>query len=75
MGLIRGLDGRQAEKDVIPVTNPMERQTFARFHEIAHRHEFTVVCQRCNSALTGQNNDSTQVMAVACSCREWRFVV
>lgn len=62
-------------KDTIDVTNPMDRQTFARFHEIAHKHNLSVVCRRCDSAVTGQNNDSTKVAAVACQCREWRFVV
>ena len=62
-------------KDVIDVTNPMERQTFARFHEIAFKYGFSVVCKRCDSAITGKNNDSTQIHSVACQCREWRFVV
>jgi hypothetical protein len=62
------------EKDVILVTDPMERVTFARFHEIAHKYHFTVTCQRCDHAIVGQNNDSTKILSVACRCREWRFV-
>lgn len=62
------------EKDVIPVSNPRERMLFVGFHEISFRHHFTVVCQRCDSAIVGQNNDSGKVWSVACRCREWRFV-
>ena len=64
------------QKDITPVTHPMERQTWARFHEIAHKYGLSVVCQRCDCAITGQNNDQPgSTMSVACRCREWRFVV
>ena len=66
---------RLVDKDVIIIANPMERVTFARMHEIAHREQFSLVCKRCDSAVTGQNNDAPgAVPTVSCKCREWRFV-
>lgn len=62
------------EKDVTIISDPRERMLFIGFHEVAFRHTISVVCPRCDSAITGQNNDSGQVWAVACRCREWRFV-
>lgn len=61
-------------RDVIPVTNPMERQTLARFHEIAQKYGLSVVCMRCDHAVLGNNNDTSPTLAVSCRCREWRFV-
>lgn len=61
-------------RDVIPVTNLQDRQTFARFHELAHRYGLAVVCQKCDHSVGGANNANTPVAAVACRCREWRFV-
>jgi hypothetical protein len=63
------------QRGIVPVTSPMERQTFARFHEIAAKYGLAVVCQQCDQSITGQNNDTTQVLSVACGCREWRFTV
>lgn len=62
------------EKDVIPVMDPMERVTLVRMHEIAFNYGLSIVCKRCDHAIVGQNNDSSQVFAVACRCREFRFV-
>lgn len=62
------------QRDVIPVVNPMERVTFVRMHEIAFKYGISLVCKRCDSAIIGQNNDSTPTLSVACKCREWRFV-
>lgn len=63
------------EKDVVAVTDPYERQAFARFHEVAGRYGISVVCQRCDCAITGQNNDAPgAVRSVECRCRQWRFV-
>lgn len=62
------------EKDVIPVMIPMERVTLVRMHEIAHKYGLSIVCKRCDQAVTGQNNDSSPTHSIACRCREWRFV-
>jgi hypothetical protein len=62
------------EKDVVIVQNPLVRETFIRMHEVAFHEEISMVCKRCDSAITGKNNDDTRVLAVACKCREWRFV-
>lgn len=63
------------EKDVIAVQDPMERVTMARLHEIAHKRHWTIVCQRCDFAITGQNNDTPGApRSIACRCTEYRFV-
>lgn len=63
------------EKDVIPVVDVMERVTLARMHEIAHKYGLSIVCKRCDVAITGQNNDTPGApRSIACRCREWRFV-
>lgn len=66
---------RVDQKDVISVTSAMDRQTFARFHEIAARYGLAVVCMHCDQSVTGHNNDQTLIPTVACGCREWRFTV
>lgn len=63
------------EKDVVPVANPLHRQAFARFHEVAQQYGLAVVCMRCDHSLEGRNNADTKVLSVACRCREFRFVV
>lgn len=63
------------EKDVIAVQDPMERVTLTRMHEIAHKYHFTLTCQRCDHAVTGQNNDTPGApRSIACRCTEYRFV-
>lgn len=61
-------------RDVIPVVSPLERQTLARFHEVAQKYGLAVICLRCDHALQGHNNDTSPTLSVACRCREWRFV-
>lgn len=62
-------------KNQITVTHPAERQAFSRFHEVAQRYGLSVVCPRCDCAVTGQNNDTPGAKtSVACRCREWVFV-
>lgn len=62
------------EKDVVIVNDPKERVTFIRMHEIAFKNGISLVCQKCDGAITGSNNGSSTVLAVSCQCREWRFV-
>jgi hypothetical protein len=60
------------EKDVLPLTR---RQIImlSELHEFAHYNGITIFCKRCEQPVTGQNNDSSQVLSVSCQCREWRF--
>lgn len=69
-------DGERAlaEKDVIQVTNAMERVTFARMHEIAHRYGIALVCRRCDSSIEGKNSGQDAIPSVECKCQQWRFV-
>lgn len=60
------------EKDVTPVTR-QEIITLSHFHEFAQRHNITVVCKRCDTAITGANNGNSRLLSVSCKCREWRF--
>lgn len=62
------------EKDVITVTDAMERVTFARMHEYAQRYGLALICQRCDTAIQGKNSGHEAIPAVACACREFRFV-
>lgn len=65
------------EKDVVVSRDPMERVTFGRLHTYAQRYGLRLVCQRCDNAITGQNNDNPDnrgVLTLSCRCREWRFV-
>lgn len=61
------------EKDVIPI-NRRELIMLANLHEFSVKYGASYVCKRCDSAITGQNNDSTPVPSVACRCREFRYV-
>lgn len=60
------------EKDVTPISRD-EIITLSKMHEIAFRHGMSVVCKRCDHAFTGQNNDQSRVLSIACQCRELRF--
>lgn len=64
------------EKDVLPLTR-VELVTLSHLHEFAQKHQITIVCKRCNSAIVGKNNDAEiragQQPSVACQCREWRY--
>jgi hypothetical protein len=64
------------QKDVTISRDPMERVTFARMHTYAQRYGIRLVCQRCDNAIIGQNNDGAgqgAFFVVSCRCREWRF--
>lgn len=62
-----------SEKNVTPV--PREELAFwTALHDYAFKYNLSIVCRSCNSAITGQNNDSAKVLAVACQCREFRFL-
>lgn len=60
------------EKDVEGLTRE-EIILFSKLHEMGHKFKFSVVCQFCDTAFTGQNNDQSKVLAIACQCRELRF--
>ena len=45
----------------------------SKMHEIAHHRRMAVTCMDCGQSFTGQNNDSSKVLAIACACRELRF--
>lgn len=60
------------EKDVIPLTRP-ELITLSRMHEFASKYGLSLVCKKCDSAITGANNNATPAPAVSCTCREWRY--
>lgn len=65
-----------AEKDVIALRES-EVRMLSWLHEFAHHNQLSVVCKRCDSAITGQNNDTpgTRSVSVACQCREWRYTL
>lgn len=66
--------GRLSERGVEEVSQD-EIITLSKMHEIAHNRRLSIVCQDCDSAFTGRNNDSpgTQTAAISCKCRELRF--
>ena len=61
-----------AEQDVTPITRD-EIVVLSKMHEIAQKYHLSLVCKRCDSAFVGQNNDSSDKLAVACKCRELRY--
>lgn len=60
------------ERDVIAI-NSLELSLLARLHEFAYKYRVSIVCQKCDQAITGRNADSDTHMAVSCGCREWRY--
>lgn len=61
-------------RDVHPL-QPWEVQALSVLHKMAERWpQICLLCKRCDSAITGKNNDSSKVVTVACRCTEWRFV-
>lgn len=60
------------QKDVVHVTRP-EIIMLSNLHAFAAKHQINIFCKRCAKAITGQNNDSSKVLAVACQCREFVF--
>lgn len=72
---IYGIHGeRLGERGVEEVTRD-EIITLSKMHEIAANRHMTLVCQHCDSAFTGRNNDApnTPALAISCKCRELRF--
>jgi hypothetical protein len=69
-------EGEQAlhEKNVVAVPPGREMNQWADLHFLADKYNLSIVCRSCNHGITGQNNDSSKILAVACQCREWRFV-
>lgn len=62
-----------AEKDVVPVTRN-EIILLSHLHEFAAKHQINIFCKRCEKLITGQNNDDSKRLSVACQCREFRFI-
>lgn len=60
------------ERDVIPLTE-REVRMLSWLHQWAADQQVNIFCKRCESPITGQNNDSTKEVSVSCGCREWRF--
>lgn len=60
------------EKDVVPI-NRMELSILARLHEFAQKHGVSLVCKRCDRAITGRNSGQEDTPAVSCLCREFRY--
>lgn len=58
----------------VPVTRP-EIITLSRFHEFAAKHELSLVCKRCDHAVTGQNTGNDATLSVSCNCREFIYRV
>lgn len=54
--------------------NRFELQTLARMHEIAQKFEIELRCRRCGASFLGENNDNTTQPAIACHCRELRYL-
>lgn len=53
--------------------NQLELIMLSRLHEFAQTYGLTVVCQRCDHAITGKNGGNESNPAVSCQCREFRF--
>jgi hypothetical protein len=62
------------EKDVLHLS-PDDVRAFSWLQVFIARHKLKVslVCNRCNHAITGTNNDSSKVLSMACRCTEWRL--
>lgn len=60
------------ERGVIPI-NRRELTMLSLLHEFAAKHQISVVCKRCNSAIQGKNSGQEQSPAVSCQCREFRY--
>lgn len=61
-----------AERGVEPLTR-QEIIVFSQMQEVAQHHDIELRCRRCDRSITGQNNDSSKVLAVSCQCRELRY--
>lgn len=59
-------------RDQVLVTRP-EIVTLSKFHEFAGKHGLSLVCKRCDHAVTGQNTGQEATLAVSCNCREFIY--
>lgn len=59
-------------KGIIKISQP-ELIMLSWLHKFAQKYGLTVVCQRCDHAITGKNSGHEQSAAVSCLCREFRF--
>lgn len=59
-------------KESIPVSRK-EIEMLSWLHQFAFQQQINIFCKRCEKPITGQNNDSSPVLRVACQCREWIF--
>lgn len=60
------------ERDVT-MLEPHEVRMLSWLHDWAYKNQLSIVCKRCDSAITGQNNDAARSISVTCLCHEWRF--
>lgn len=60
------------EKGVVQI-NRQELIMLSRLHEFAQKHQLTIVCKRCDHAITGQNAGRELQPGVSCQCSEFRF--
>jgi hypothetical protein len=60
-------------KDVVPISRA-EIINLSKLHEFAQQHGLSLVCKRCDKAITGANANLQTGAAVACQCREFRYI-
>jgi hypothetical protein len=61
----------QSKGQVIPIDYD-EVVLLARLEKFTIKHGLSLVCVKCDSAVTGGNNASSPSPSVSCQCREWR---
>lgn len=61
------------ERSVVPIPQG-EIILFSKFHEMGQKYGFTVVCKSCDKSVTGANSNLAPGAAVACGCREFRYI-
>lgn len=74
MGLILPINGQLFDpRGQVVALHPYEIRTLIRFHDLAQKHDWVLVCRRCGHPIQGYNSSHSQrTMAVACQCTEWR---
>lgn len=65
--------GEHHMRDVVPIPQG-EIILFSKFHEMGQKYGFTVVCKSCDKSVTGANANLAPGAAVACGCREFRYI-
>lgn len=60
------------QKDMIQLTR-RELTMLALLHEFAAKHQITVVCKRCDTAIRGLNSGQETSPGVECQCRQFLY--